>query len=107
MSGTVVKHDLKKFNVRFSLPEKITVQQTLQFWAMYSSWVRNREMLYVEMWAVIVRLGLIVDWECDYFSPETPLDEVFDPQVAMLVMEVCNLVFMHMHELRLRVTEKN
>ncbi len=72
---------------------------------MFATAVHNRQMMYIELWAVIVDLGLIQDWECEYFDLETPLDEVEDQRVAELVMRVCNLVYQHMEGLR--VTEKN
>ena len=105
MNGGIVQHDLKQFEVKFSLPEKITVKQALQFWAVFSCAVDIRELMFVELWAVIVRLGLIENWECAYFSLETPLESVFDPRVANLVMHICTLVYKHMDGLR--VTEKN
>jgi len=105
MSGGSVQYDLKQFEAKFSLPEKITVKQALQFWAVFSGSINNREMLFVELWAVIVRLGLIENWECAYFSLETPLEAVFDPRVATLVMHICTLVYKHMESLR--VTGKN
>lgn len=100
-----MKQEIKHLGVSFTLPEKITVKQSLQYWAAFSVAVTNRHMAFLEMWDVIVKLGLIQNWVCEFFELETPLDEVEDQRVAELVMVICNIVYQHMEGLK--VTEKN
>ena len=100
-----MKYEIKRFKVSFELPEKINVEQSLQYWGVFSVAIHNSQMMFIKMWAVILKLGLISSWECEFFTLETPLDEVEDPRVAEVVMEVCNMV--HSHLENLKAIEKN
>ncbi|MGI6730465.1 MAG: hypothetical protein ACOX5F_01000 [Anaerovoracaceae bacterium] len=100
-----MKQEIKELGVSYSLPEKVTVQQSLQYWGVFSTAIHNSQMMFLELWAVIVKLGLISDWDCAFFALDTPLEQVDDPRVAVLVMEVCNSVYRHMEGLK--VLEKN
>ena len=104
MNPTMIKHEISH-GVSFELPEKVTVQQSLQYWGVFATAIHNSQTMFLALWAVIVSLGLIKNWSCDFFELETPLDQVDDPRVASLVMEVCNIVYSHMESLK--VLEKN
>lgn len=104
MTPEMKKHEISH-GVSFELPEKVTVQQSLQYWGVFSTAIHNSQMMFLDMWAVIVSLGLIQNWTCEFFELETPLDQVEDPRVSGLVMEVCNIVYQHMEGLK--VLEKN
>lgn len=100
-----MKHIIERLKVSFDLPEKVTVRQSLQYWGVFSAAAHNRQMMFLDLWDVILKLGLISNWECEFFALETPLDQVEDPRVAELVMEVCNIVYRHMEGLK--AIEKN
>ena len=105
MSAELKPYEIKAFGVTFALPEKVTVQQSLQYWGVFATAIHNSQMMFLALWEVIVKLGLVQNWHCEFFALETPLEQVDDPRVAALVMEVCNIVYRHMEGLK--VLEKN
>jgi hypothetical protein len=98
-------YTIERFNITFKLPKRITVRQSLQFWGVFSVAIKHSMTMFLDLWAAIVELGLISEWQCEFFQLDTPLEQVEDQRVAEVVMEVCNIVRTHME--RLDTLEKN
>ena len=85
----------------FELPEKVTVQTDLRFWAGWRQSDDYGDYVIIKRWELIVRLGLLNNWECPYFeNPKQPLDEIEDGRVADLIVKVVADVVQYMKGLR-------
>jgi hypothetical protein len=90
-----------ELEVTFELPEKISVNTNLRFWAGWRQAEDAGDFVVIKRWELINRLGLLTKWQCAYFpDPKVDLDEVDNARVADVVVRAVASVFQYMLELR-------
>jgi hypothetical protein len=99
---------LEPFGASFRLPERIGVENALNYWSMVSVSYQSKNRL-VKIWEAALECDLLRDWECERFpDPSVPLEDVpaeDEMFVAQLIISVANRVQAFMSETR--SVEKN
>jgi hypothetical protein len=101
------KHfEYPELKASFDLPEKISVNTNLRFWAGWRQAEDAGDYVVIKRWELVKSLGLLENWQCEYFADyKLSLDEIEDTRIADLIVRSVADVFQAM--LKLRVTEKN
>ena len=102
------KIELKEHGVSFKLPDVINVRNLLRFQAGWAQTAQgpDKDLVFVKRWELVNDLGLIEDWECEYYpDPNASLMEAEDERIAYAIIEALNEIFMRM--LTLREVPKN
>ncbi len=72
----------ERLNVRFVLPDKVTVRQQLAYFS-NTSLARGSEM-YERWW--LGAQALITDWQCERFEMDVDLGSITDPKITEIVL---------------------
>ena len=93
--------DMPELGASFELPEKISVKQSLQFWAGWRQADEMGDMVVVERWKLVNRLGLLTNWKCEYFAdPKQSLDDAEDARIADVIIRAVAAILTYMIGLR-------
>ena len=61
----------------------------------------DKDLVFVKRWELVNELGLLKDWQCEYYpDPKASLMEADDPRIAYVVIDVLNAIFAKMLALR-------
>ena len=97
------KIELKEHEVSFKLPDVINARDMLRFQAGWTQTAQgpDKDLVFVKRWELVNELGLLQDWECEYYpDSNASLKDADDPRVAYMVIAVLNELFMKMMTLR-------
>ena len=86
---------IEQFDLSFKLPERVGVENALNYWSMVSMYFKTKNHI-LKIWEAAIECDLLQDWQCERFpDPKVPLedvpveDEIF---VANLIITVVNHV---------------
>jgi hypothetical protein len=89
--------------VSFTIPDKLTVRQQMQYDGAIGEGYLNGLSMYERFWQA-ARL-IIQDWQCDYIALDADLDKLDDRQAAQVVEFAGRAAFSHV--IALERTPKN
>jgi hypothetical protein len=99
--------ELKEYETSFDMLDKISVRDLMRWNSILGSTVlREDGTRILKLWDTAVQMGFIAAWKSELMPDyKTPLEDIYDPKVANLIMDVTMTITKHIHDMQ--ALEKN